>query len=245
MKDHSILILGARSDIGMAIARRFAKEKYEILLAARNAETLNSDISDIKIRYGVKTTLYNFDVLKSKSYKNFINELPKIPSIVISAVGLMGTQTKSEIDTEDASIIFRSNFEGPANILSIFANKFLDRGYGTIVGISSVAGERGRASNYIYGSAKAGFTAYLSGLRNRVFKKNVHVLTVIPGYVSTKMTEGLKLPLILTSTPYQVAEIVFNAIINKKNVVYAPKIWRYIMFIIKSLPENLFKYTRL
>lgn len=245
MKKESILILGAKSDVGIAIAHRFAKENYDIQLAARNVKSLINDVSNIKIRYGVSITLHEFDVLKPKLFIDFVENLPKLPQIVVCTIGLMGNQFKSEHSVQSSSIIFRSNFEGPANILGIFANYFIKRGGGTIVGISSVAGERGRASNYIYGSSKAGFTAYLSGLRNRVSKKNVHILTVIPGYIYTKMTDGLNLPAFLTCEPSYVSEVVFKGIRNKRSIIFVPKIWRYIMMIIKCIPENIFKYSKL
>ena len=108
-----------------------------------------------------------------------------------------------------------------------------------------VAGERGRQSNYLYGSAKAGFTAYLSGLRNRLFHHGLHVLSIQPGFVYTRMTEGLTLPPLLTATPEQVASAVSKAIDKKKNVVYVKWFWRWIMLIIKSIPEFLFKKLKL
>ncbi|HTR29705.1 MAG TPA: SDR family NAD(P)-dependent oxidoreductase, partial [Puia sp.] len=114
-------------------------------------------------------------------------------------------------------------------------------------GISSVAGERGRQSNYFYGSAKAGFTAYLSGLRNRLFHKGVHVLTVQPGFVNTKMTENMPLPgpALLVASPELVADVVYKAVIKKKNVVYVKWFWRWIMLLVKSIPESLFKKLKL
>ena len=153
----------------------------------------------------------------------------------------MGEQKKSENNTKLRVKVLRTNYESPVNIISDFANIFENRGYGTIVGISSVAGDRGRSSNYIYGSAKAGFTTFLSGLRNRLAKKNVHVLTVIPGTVYTKMTLNSKLPKFFTSSPNEVAEDIYNAVIKKKNIIYTMKIWRFIMFIIKFIPEGIFK----
>ena len=115
--------------------------------------------------------------------------------------------------------VMRSNFEGPASILAVLANHFEQRGSGTLVGISSVAGERGRAKNYIYGSAKAGFTAFLSGLRNRLVRKGVHVITVLPGFVATKMTKEINLPSKLTAQPEEVAIAVLNAVKKKHNIV--------------------------
>jgi short-subunit dehydrogenase len=114
-----------------------------------------------------------------------------------------------------------------------------------IVGIASVAGERGRQSNYLYGSAKAGFRAYLSGLRNRMHRESVHVVTVQPGFVYTKMTENLNLPKMLTATPDEVAETVYSAVYKRKNVVYVKWFWRWIMVVIKSIPESVFKKLKL
>ena len=154
---------------------------------------------------------------------------------------MLGEQKENENSLELRTKVIRTNYEGPINIISDFANIFENQGYGTIVGISSVAGERGKASNYIYGSAKAGFTAFLSGLRNRLAKKNVHVLTVLPGTVYTKMTLGLSLPKLFTSSPDKVANDIYNAVIKKKNVIYTMKIWKLIMFIINCIPESIFK----
>ncbi len=135
---------------------------------------------------------------------------PKLPDVAVCVVGLLGEQRENETDLDAAVRVMRTNYEGPATILSVIANLFEARGSGTIVGVSSVAGDRGRATNYVYGSAKAGFTAFLSGLRNRLAKKGVHVVTVKPGFVATRMTEGMKLPPALTATPEAVADQVFG-----------------------------------
>ena len=190
MKIQSILILGAKSDIGMAIAHRFAKAGYSIQLAGRNVIELEPDSKDIALRYNVKVTTHEFDVLKTSTHKKFLENLPEIPSVTVSSVGYMGEQKINENNLEELTKVIRTNFEGPANIFSEIANKFEIRGYGTLIGISSVAGERGRAKNYIYGSSKSAFTTFLSGLRNRLSKKNIHVLTVLPGFVDSKMTKN-------------------------------------------------------
>jgi decaprenylphospho-beta-D-erythro-pentofuranosid-2-ulose 2-reductase len=150
-------------------------------------------------------------------------------------------QADNELDISSTIRVMRSNYEGPASILSILANKFEARGNGTLVGISSVAGERGRASNYVYGSAKAGFTAFLSGLRNRLAKKGVHVVTVLPGFIATKMTDGLDLPVKLTARPEELATCIEKAIIKKKNIIYVKPIWEIIMMVIRNIPERVFK----
>ena len=241
MSKGTVLILGARSDMAMAIAHRFAKEGYDIQLAARNADGLAADASDIALRYQVTVTQHGFDALDTASHEAFVEHLPVLPDIAVCAVGYMGEQAENERDTQVASLVMRSNYEGPASILAVLANQFEERGAGCIVGISSVAGERGRATNYVYGSAKAGFTAFLSGLRNRLAKKGVHVVTVLPGFVATKMTEGMDLPAKLTAPPEQVAGAVLQAVKKKQNVIYVKSIWELIMIIIRNIPERVFK----
>jgi short-subunit dehydrogenase len=139
----------------------------------------------------------------------------------------------------------RSNYEGPASIMAVLANRFEARGSGTLVGISSVAGNRGRASNYIYGSAKAGFTAFLSGLRSRLSRKGVHVVTVLPGFVATKMTDGMNLPAKLTATPEDCATAIERAVTRRRSIVYVKQIWWSVMFIIQLIPERYFKSMRI
>ena len=157
----------------------------------------------------------------------------------------MGIQTENEQDFSAAMKVIRTNYEGPSVILGELANHFEMRGSGTIVGISSVAGERGRAKNYIYGSAKSGLTAFLSGLRNRLAKKGVHVITLLPGYVATKLTNEMDISKQLLAQPDEVAECLFQAVRRKKNVVYVKPLWRFIMFIIRSIPEFIFKWMRI
>jgi short-subunit dehydrogenase len=146
-----------------------------------------------------------------------------------------------ETDLAAAQANIRTNFEGPALLLLLFADGFAKRGSGTLIGISSVAGDRGRASNYIYGSSKAGFSQFLSGLRARLRGKGVHVVTVKPGFVRTAMTSGMKLPPLLTAEPHEVADAVFARGQNGgASVIYVRRIWQLIMFIIRALPEPLF-----
>ena len=156
-------------------------------------------------------------------------------------MGYLGEQKVSELSFKETQTVIDSNYTGNVSILNIIATDFEKRGHGFIVGVSSVAADRGRKSNYIYGSAKAGFTAYLSGLRNRLYHANVHVLTVHPGFVNTKMTQHLTLPRRLTATPEQVAKAIFNAQHSKKNMLYVKSIWKYIMLVIRSIPEVIYK----
>ncbi|MDJ0637198.1 MAG: SDR family oxidoreductase [Paracoccaceae bacterium] len=236
-----VLILGARSDIGQAIARAFAAEGYPIQLAARNAETLEPVKADIELRQNVSVSLHEFDALATETHEGFVTALPDLPDIAVSVVGYMGEQAENERDLDAAARVIRSNFEGPASILAALANAFEERGGGTLVGVSSVAGDRGRATNYVYGSAKAGFTAFLSGLRNRLAKTGVHVVTVLPGFVATQMTADMDLPAKLTAAPDEVGAATLKAVKKGQNVIYVRRIWWLIMLIIRNIPEAIFK----
>ena len=158
---------------------------------------------------------------------------------------IWGNHIKAINDWKESERILATNYIGAVSILNIIANDFEKRKSGVIVGISSVAGDRGRMSNYLYGSAKAGLTAYLSGLRNRLFHSGVHVLTVKPGFVRTKMTEGLPLPVLVTADPEQVAKKIYAAIKRRKNTIYILPIWLLIMYIIRNIPEAIFKKMKL
>ncbi len=240
-----VLILGATSDLAVALAARFARENYSLSLAGRDLDRINIIASDLHIRYRVPVDFYGFDALDFDSHSGFYAALREKPDIVICVFGLLGNQVDAQNDWKACAAVLDSNFTGAVSILNIVANEFEKRRGGTIVGISSVAGDRGRQSNYIYGSAKAGFTAYLSGLRNRLFKSNVHVLTVKPGFMKTRMIEGMKTPGPITASPEKAADAIYNATIKRRNVSYVLWMWRYIMLIICAIPESIFKKLKL
>lgn len=238
----TLLIVGASSDIAKATARLFAQKGWSVILAGRNSAALVADARDLQIRSPSTTaTARELDILDTAGFTPFLDLLPVLPDAVLMAVGLLGDQHLAESDTTHTELLMRSNFEGPALFLGIVAEHFERRGSGTIIGISSVAGERGRASNYVYGAAKAGFTAFLSGLRNRLARKGVAVVTVKPGFVRTRMTEGMKLPGALTAEPREVADAIWKATIKGSDVIYVRSVWRLIMMIIRSIPERIFK----
>ncbi len=241
----TVLILGASSDMAVALAQKMGSSGYNIQLAARNVTRLRPLQTDLSIRYNIVSTLHEFDAEKPEGHPAFFSSLPSLPDITICVFGYLGDQKLAESDWKECERIIRVNYTGAVSILNIVANACVAQGKGTIVGISSVAGERGRQSNYFYGSAKAGFTAYLSGLRNRLFHEKIHVLTVQPGFVYTRMTENIPLPGLLTATPVYVADAIYKAIGKKKNIIYVKWLWRWIMLIIKSIPEFLFKKLKL
>ena len=240
-----VLILGAHAAIGRALAHVFARAGHPLLLAARQPERLEADRSDLHLRYQVPVSTWAFDALDEASHAAFYAQLDPRPAIVICVFGLMTPQEDAQADWEQARQMLAVNFIGAASILHHAALDLAARRTGGIIGISSVAGDRGRASNYYYGSAKAGFTAYLSGLRNRLYAHGVHVLTVKPGFVRTPMTAGLPLPGPLTAEPEAVARAVYRAWRRRQAVCYTRWMWRPIMRIIRSIPEPIFKRLHL
>lgn len=241
----TVLILGATSDIAQATARKFAENNYSLQLAARDPARLDSFASDLRIRFQVDVQTLAFDATNFDEHTTFYQQLSPPPSVAITVFGYLGDQEKGQSDWTEAKTIIDTNYTGAVSILNIIAEDFAKKKAGIMVGVSSVAGDRGRGSNYLYGSAKAGLTEYLSGLRNRMAGVGVHVLTVKPGFVDTSMTEGLDLPPLLTAQPKAVATDVFNAVKGKKDVVYTKWFWRWIMLVIKMIPEKVFKKLKL
>lgn len=239
----TVLILGATSDIGIAIARKFAAAGYNIQLAARKPEQLDAVKSDIEIRSKVSCSVHAFDALNYRSHASFFDGIK--PDVTITVFGTMYEEEDAFNEWSLAEDMVNTNYTGAVSILNIAAKHYIAQKKGAIIGISSVAGDRGRASKLIYGSSKAAFTAYLAGLRNKCFKDKVHVMTVKPGFVYTRMTENLKLPAPLTSTPEEVATIVYKGFKAGKNTIYVKWFWRYIMLIIKNIPEFQFKKMKL
>lgn len=240
------LVLGAKSDMARAIAHVWAQDGFGLYLAGRRAATeIEPDARDIAIRHGVAAKAVEFDALAYDTHAAFYAALDPKPEVVICVLGYMPDQKASEQDLSQARRVMETNYIGCAHILGIVANDMEARKVGGIIGVSSVAGERGRASNYFYGSAKAGFTAFLGGLRNRMALVGLHVMTVKPGFVHTKMTEGLPLPPLLTAQPAEVAKAIHRAWRKRKNVLYTKWMWRWIMAIIRSIPEWKFKRMKL
>ncbi len=246
MAQKSMLLVGATSDIGHATAVAYARAGWRVILAARDPARAKRNAADIAVRSNKPEELVSLDILAPETFANFVDSLPVLPDTVVSVVGELGDQKKSESSIAESQRIMRANFEGPALLLGLFAERFAARGTGTLVGVSSVAGDRGRATNYVYGSAKAGFTAFLSGLRNRLAKQGVRVVTVKPGFANTRMTAGMNLPKPLTAEPQEVGDAIFRAAeIKPKDVVYVRAIWWPIMTAIKSIPESVFKKMKI
>ena len=242
----TLLLIGATSDIGRAIAARYASAGWTVVLAARVMADAEREVRDLSTRHRGAATAVALDVLDLDKSAAFAAAATPLPDTVVCVVGVLGDQARAQTDVAYAASVLRANFEGPALVLGAFAERMAQRGSGAIVGVSSVAGERGRASLYVYGSAKAGLTAFLSGLRQNLTARGVRVVTVVPGYVRTRMTEGMRLPGPITAAPSEVGAAVFRAAEQGKgDVVYVRWMWRWIMLIIKLIPEAVFKRLRL
>ncbi len=241
--EKSVLILGGNSDLGFALGKTFLNNGFKVLFASRDVTELSNRISQLSDQSHASTV--SFDALQFSAHRVWFDSLPFKPEITVCAFGTLGDQQQAERNWELTKTILETNYIGAVSILNIIAEYYEQQKHGMIVGISSVAGDRGRQSNYLYGSAKAGFSEYLSGLRNRLFKSGVHVLTVKPGFLRTKMTAGLNLPPMLTDEPERAAKRIYNAVLRKRNVVYVKPVWFLIMLIIKNIPEIIFKRLKL
>lgn len=237
----TLLVLGATSDVGRALAHEYASHGFNIILSGRHIEQMEKSAKDLTIRHNIEAKAVYFDALDTDSHATFYQALESKPTGVVSVIGLLGEQERGFEDFSHAEQIITTNYTSLVSILNIIAKDFKERKSGFIIGVSSVAGERGRQSNFLYGSAKAGFTAYLSGLRNAMFKEGVHVMTVNPGFINTSMTEGMNLPAALTLQPEAVAKNIFNAQQKEHDVSYTGWYWRWIMMIIRNIPETIFK----
>ena len=231
------LILGATSDVALAFAKQ-CREGTSVVLCARNSGRLKAVVKHLKITRNIEARIIEYDLLATANY-NEILDAARTAKVVLVAWGILESSME---DTGQAAVeIIDANFRSQIPIIEGIASIFEERKSGVIASISSVAGLRGRASNYLYGSAKAGMIAYLSGLRNRLAKSGVHVVTVIPGFMRTKMTADMNLPGPITAKPNQAAKIIHRAIRKRKNVVYVTSIWWLIMLVIRSIPEFIFK----
>lgn len=244
----SVLILGSTSLIARASAAEFASRNHDVYFAGRNKDETEKIARDFQIRYKIKSYGVEFNATEYNSHKNFIkNIFSQITDLncIIIAFGYLGKQEISQENFDEAQKVIDTNFTGVVSICERIAPYFISKSSGTIAVISSVAGDRGRQSNYIYGSSKAALTTYLSGLRSRLFRHNVHVLTVKPGFVDTPMTYGMKIPKLLLASPQKVGKNIYKAIIKKKDIVYTPFYWKWIMLIVKLIPEFIFKKLKL
>lgn len=237
----NILILGGKSKVGIAIAKQFASKGYNILSAGRQINTLNNLKDNISEKYNIEFQLIEFDILEYEKFNSFIKSLSLRPCAIICVIGKLDKVDSSVSQVLEKNIVLQTNYVGPALLLDMFAEEFSKEQENlSIIGISSVAGERGRASNYFYGSAKSGFTQYLSGLRQKYNLTNINVITIKPGFIDTEMIADLTPPKFLVTEPDELARMIYIAYKKNKLIVYT-RYWKYIMLLIKIIPESIFK----
>lgn len=241
------LILGARSAIAQAIADGLARQGWDLVLAARRSDRLEPVAADLRLRTEQIVHLFEFDALDLDAHAGLAARVRTAAGefhLAVCVFGHMGDPQAERADTAHMVQTLTTNFTAAAVCLAHLANDFETRGEGGIIGIGSVAGDRGRQSNYAYGAAKGALGLYLQGLRNRLAGTDVHVMTVKPGFVDTPMTQGMD-NLFLVASPDRVAGDIIRAFERKRDVLYVPWFWRYIMLIIKCLPERIFKRLKL
>lgn len=243
----AVLVLGATSAIARGTAAALARCGHPLYLGGRDESELARIAADLSIRYQVSV---HYGVVDANDYAvhpsflgQVINTMGGLEGVVL-AFGYLGDSVTAQTQFEEARKIIAVNFTGAVSLLGECAHYLESAGSGFIIGLSSVAGDRGRQSNYYYGAAKGGLSLFLQGLRNRLFPAGVQVLTVKPGFVDTAMTFGLP-GLFLVASPYRVGEQIVVALKQGRNVVYIPWFWRYLMFVIRAIPESLFKRLKL
>lgn len=237
----AIVLFASTSGIAQAIAEAYLQRKQPVILVARSQERLDAQAADLGIKYDTTVATFRWD-LQDDDHPARAEALFATREIdgIIMAAGVMPPQEECEQDPNATIHTINCNLTAVSVILNLFADYFETRGKGFISCLSSVAGDRGRGSNYVYGASKAGLTAFLQGLRNRMHKHGILVQTVKPGPVKTAMTAHLKDSPVMAD-PDDVAQDILQAIARKQDVLYTPFYWRYIMTAIRWIPEPLFK----
>lgn len=242
-----ILVIGATSAVAEHCARLWAAKGNALYLVARNEERLKTIAADLKVRDASNVHNQCMDLNDIKSQAAMLDAAEAAMGgldTVLIAHGTLSNQKACEQSVEETLAEINTNALSTISLLTLIANSFEAKRAGTIAVISSVAGDRGRASNYVYGSAKAMVTAFTSGLRQRLHKSNVVVVTIKPGFVDTPMTATFKKGLLWTK-PAAVAAMIVRAIEKKKDEVYVPAFWRAVIMVIKLFPENIYKKFKL
>ena len=242
-----ILIMGATSAIAEATARKFAARGDALFLVARNAQRLQAVADDLQLRGAHTVQAYLLDACEIDSYPTMLDaamaQMGGIDAALI-AHGTLSDQLACQASTDLLRQEFTTNAVSFMALCTHLANRFEAQRHGVIAVISSVAGDRGRQSNYVYGAAKAAVTAFTSGLRQRLYPQGVRVVTVKPGFIATPMTAAFKKG-VLWASPEAVARSIVHAIDRGAPVVYTPWFWRPIMWIVASVPEFIFRRLRI
>ncbi|WP_321340443.1 SDR family NAD(P)-dependent oxidoreductase [Breoghania sp.] len=238
-----LVILGATSAIAEATARRFAAKRAHILLVGRKGERLEAMAGDLRSRGAGRVETMVCDLVEERDVRGLLDEFASLIGGIdqlLIAYGVMGRQREAELDPAAAERIFQVNFNSVAAWSLAGAEVFERQGHGTLLILGSVAGDRGRRGNYVYGAAKAGIAALAEGINHRFADKGPRVVLVKPGPTATPMTRGMNRGGPLWSTPDQIAGVVVGSAAGGGAVAYAPWFWRYLMLVIRNLPSRIF-----
>ena len=241
-----ILIVGATSAIATEVARAFAEGGASLILTGRKPERLAALADDLGVRGAAEVQTAVLDVLATERHPAVVERAfaPGRLDVAVIAHGTLPDQTRCQESAAETVRALEVNFTATAALLTLLANRFETQRGGVIAVITSVAGDRGRQSNYVYGAAKGGLAVFLQGLRNRLHHRGVSVVTLKPGLVDTPMTAAVpKNPLF--STARRAGRAIHRAIEGRRDVAYIPWFWRPIMALVTSLPESVFKRLRL
>ena len=242
-----VLIVGATSAIARAVARGFAARQAEFFLVGRQRERLEAVAADLRTRGAGRIETLALDASDLASHDRLVSSAQAALSgldVALIAHGSLSDQPRCNVSAEATLDALRINGTSVVSLLARLAPVFESQRSGAIVAISSVAGDRGRQSNYAYGAAKAMVSAFMQGLRNRLASHGVQVLTVKPGFVDTPMTASVKKGL-LWATPDRVGADIVRAIDRRKDVLYTPWFWRFVMMVLRAIPEPIFKRLKL
>jgi short-subunit dehydrogenase len=242
-----VLIIGATSAIAAETAKAYAEDRARLFLTGRNAEKLASVRDDLRVRGATQVDTEVLDVSEISRHREVIDSAVGTLGgldVALIAHGTLPDQAGCQQRVADTTEALHVNFIATIALLTELANYFEAQRNGCIAVITSVAGDRGRQSNYVYGAAKGGVERFLQGLRNRLYRSGVAVVTIKPGFVATPMTAGMKQSP-LAANARRVGRSIYRAIEHRRDVVYIPWFWRPLMIVIKSLPERIFKRLHL
>ncbi len=238
-----VLVLGATSSIAIATMRQLAAPDMHFMLVARNRDRLTAIAQDLLTRGALAVDTWVMDLDNTTAHPEMlataVERLGRI-DLALIAQGVLGDQRAAEVDFEAAAAILHTNFIATVSLLTWLGNYFQAQGGGTLAVVSSVAGDRGRKSNYVYGASKGALNVFLEGLRNRIDRDGVHVLTIKPGFVATPMTAHVPHNALFAS-PGQIARGIWKAIERRRDVVYLPWFWFWIMLVVRAIPSRFFK----
>jgi decaprenylphospho-beta-D-erythro-pentofuranosid-2-ulose 2-reductase len=243
-----LIIVGATSDIAREVARHYADKGAQFVLLARNGEDLRRCAADLVVRGAADVTAIEADFANLDGLPALIDQAWSKydgADIALIAYGSLPDQNQARTNASQLRNALAINFVSPCLVLSLLASKYEQQGSGTLAAITSVAGDRGRGSNFIYGAAKGGLQRLLEGLRHRLFASGVAVIDIRPGFVASKMTRHLNSNGILWAKPERIAEDISRAISRRKAVVYTPWFWSPIMMVVTALPRAIFHRTSL